>query len=65
MSRIRTDHIVLHYTATPEGQYHDVASITRMHKARDFSTIGYHYLIGLKGEIWPGRTPDNSVGAQP
>src|SRR4051794_21392763 len=63
MPRIRTDYIVLHCTATPEGQHHDVASITRMHKARGFVTIGYHYLIGLEGAIWPGRAPDNAIGA--
>jgi hypothetical protein len=34
-----------------------------MHKARGFSDIGYHYLIGLKGEVWEGRKPENSVGA--
>jgi N-acetylmuramoyl-L-alanine amidase len=63
MLRKRTDALVCHCTATPEGKYHDVASITAMHKARGFSTIGYHYLIGLNGEIWEGRAPDNSVGA--
>jgi N-acetyl-anhydromuramyl-L-alanine amidase AmpD len=33
-----------------------------MHLARGFSDIGYHKLIGLKGEIWDGR-PLWSVGA--
>ena len=61
--RKRTDYIVIHTTATPEGKPFTVADITRMHKARGFQTIGYHYLIGLNGEIWPGRVPDNSVGA--
>lgn len=61
--RTRTDAIVIHCTATPEGKAHTVASITEMHKARGFSTIGYHYLIGLNGEEWVGRSPDNSVGA--
>lgn len=63
MPRARTDFIVIHCTATRKGQYQDVASITRMHKARGFSTIGYHYLIGLKGEKWKGRSPDTSIGA--
>ncbi len=63
MPRIRTDYLVVHCTATPEGQPHTVKSITAMHKARGFSTIGYHYLIGLNGETWQGRTPDTSIGA--
>lgn len=63
MPRKRTDYIVIHCTATREGQYQDVKSITAMHKARGFASIGYHYLIGLDGTIWKGRTPDDSVGA--
>lgn len=63
MPRIRTDCIVLHCTATPEGQRHDVSSIIRMHRARKFTTIGFHYLIGLEGTIWPGRKLDDCIGA--
>jgi N-acetyl-anhydromuramyl-L-alanine amidase AmpD len=63
MARLKTEFIVVHCTATPEGRYHDVASITAMHLAGGFRTIGYHYLIGLKGEIWTGRGPDNTIGA--
>lgn len=63
MPRKSTDAIVIHCTATPEGKPENVASITAMHKARGFTTIGYHYLIGLNGEEWVGRAPENSVGA--
>jgi len=63
MPRKRTDAIVIHCTATPEGKEQTVASITAMHRARGWSTIGYHYLIGINGEEWVGRAPDTSVGA--
>jgi N-acetyl-anhydromuramyl-L-alanine amidase AmpD len=63
MSRKSTDAIVVHCTATLAGAPYNVDSIRQMHKARGFSDIGYHYLIGLKGEIWEGRKPKNSVGA--
>ena len=61
--RTSTEAIVIHCTATLASQPHNVASITAMHKARGFSTIGYHYLIGLNGEDWQGRKPISSVGA--
>jgi N-acetyl-anhydromuramyl-L-alanine amidase AmpD len=63
MSRKSTDAIVVHCTATLANAPYNVASIRQMHKARGFSDIGYHYLIGLKGEIWQGRKPQDSVGA--
>ena len=33
-----------------------------MHKAKGWSDIGYHYLIGLNGERWEGRNA-NLIGA--
>ena len=48
--------IVIHCTATPEGREHDVADITRWHKARGFNTIGYHFLIHIDGKIERGRS---------
>ena len=47
--------IIIHCTATPEGRPTTVADVTKWHKERGFYTIGYHYLIGLNGEIWKGR----------
>lgn len=61
--RRSTKAIVIHCTATLAHQPFNVASIRQQHKARGFSDIGYHYLIGLKGEIWQGRKPQDSVGA--
>lgn len=54
--------IIVHCTATREGQAVTVADITRWHKERGFVTIGYHYIIGLNGEVWKGR-PEDQVGA--
>lgn len=54
--------IIVHCTATPEGRDFSVAQITEMHKARGFSTIGYHFLIGINGEVRNGR-PVEQVGA--
>ncbi len=52
----------MHCTATPEGRDVSVADVTRWHRARGFRTIGYHYLIGLDGKVYPGR-PLEQVGA--
>lgn len=60
--RKRTDFIVLHVTATRPLTPAGVAEVTAMHKARGFSTIGYHYVIRLDGKIEKGR-PENQVGA--
>jgi N-acetylmuramoyl-L-alanine amidase len=54
--------IIVHCTATREGQSVTVADVTIWHQARGFFTIGYHYLIGLNGEIWRGR-PLEQAGA--
>lgn len=54
--------IIVHCTATPEGRIETVESVRNMHKARGFSDIGYHYLIGLNGERWEGRNV-NLIGA--
>jgi N-acetylmuramoyl-L-alanine amidase len=52
--------IIIHSTATPEGREVSVDDITRWHKNRGFSTIGYHYVIGLDGEIEVGRSVQDS-----
>jgi len=54
--------IIIHCTATKEGQPFAVADVAKWHKARGFNDIGYHYLIGLKGEVWEGRK-EGVVGA--
>ena len=52
----KVDEIIIHYTATPEGEEFSNEQIKQSHLARGFSDIGYHYVIGLKGEIRPGRS---------
>lgn len=54
--------LFIHCTATREGQPFDVEAIRRMHIARGFSAIGYHFLLQLDGTINPGRS-EHVVGA--
>lgn len=53
------DEIIIHYTATPDGEEFSNAQIKASHLARGFSDIGYHWVIGLNGEIRKGR--DESI----
>ena len=62
VSRRTINRIIVHCTATPEGRVETVESIRRIHKAKGWADIGYHYLIGLNGERWNGRNV-NLVGA--
>lgn len=50
--------IIVHCTDTPEGRNHTVADITKWHKERGWATIGYHYVVDLKGNILDGRDVD-------
>ena len=54
--------IIIHCTATPEGRAHTVKDVDTWHRQRGFSGIGYHYLIGINGEVWEGR-PIEKAGA--
>lgn len=54
--------IIVHCTATPEGRPVTVAEIDAWHRARGWSGIGYHRVIGLHGERWNGR-PIERIGA--
>lgn len=54
--------IIVHCTATPEGQRFTVEDIRRWHKLRGFADIGYHYVIYLDGSIHDGRDV-NLIGA--
>lgn len=47
--------IIIHSTATVEGVDVDVETIRKWHLARDFSDIGYNYVILLNGELKDGR----------
>lgn len=56
------NYIVIHCSATKPNQDIGAAEIDKMHKARGFSSIGYHYVITLNGVIEKGR-PEETVGA--
>ena len=53
--RKATTMIILHCSATREGQDVKAADIKRWHKDRGFDDIGYHYVIDLDGTIEKGR----------
>ena len=46
--------IIIHYTATYQGQNITVEDVTSWHKQRGFDGIGYHYLIYIDGSIHEG-----------
>ena len=54
--------IIMHCSATREGQHIDVATIRKWHLDRGWSDIGYHYVIYLDGSVHGGR-PIAKVGA--
>ena len=51
----RVTHIVIHYSATPIEKDFSAAEIDRMHRARGFNEIGYHYFIRKDGMVETGR----------
>ena len=58
----RITEIILHCSATREGQDFKASDIKRWHLKRGFKDIGYHYVIDLDGKIEVGR-PEEKVGA--
>mgnify|MGYP005990440111 FL=1 len=54
--------IIIHCTATREGDDISVDTIRRWHLNRGWSDIGYHYVIDIKGNINAGR-PIELIGA--
>lgn len=54
--------IVLHYSATHADQDPGVEDIRRMHLARGFNDVGYHYVIRRDGRIEKGRA-EEVIGA--
>ncbi len=54
--------IIVHCSATPEGKYFNTVDIDRWHRERGFKKIGYHWVIGLDGEVMRGRD-EREVGA--
>ena len=60
--RKSTTMIIIHCSATREGQDIKAKTIKQWHLQRGFSDIGYHYIIDLDGTIEKGREED-LVGA--
>ena len=58
----RIDKIILHCSATPEGEDYSVDQIRQMHLARGFTDIGYHWYITRDGKIHKGRD-EAKIGA--
>ncbi|MGN1172971.1 MAG: N-acetylmuramoyl-L-alanine amidase [Muribaculaceae bacterium] len=55
--------IIVHCTATPEGKDVSVSAIRDYHmKVKGWKDIGYHYVVGLDGKVYPGRS-EEEVGA--
>ena len=61
-SKRKITDIVVHCTASREGQTMTVEQIRAEHRRNGWADIGYHYVIGLRGERWNGRDVD-LVGA--
>lgn len=61
-SKRKITEIIVHCTATPEGQDSTIAQIRLLHRARGFSDIGYHYVIYRDGSRHVGRNV-NIAGA--
>lgn len=51
----KIDKIIVHCSATPEGRAVTAKEIDSWHRNKGWNGIGYHYVIGLNGEIWQGR----------
>lgn len=61
-TRIRTDYIVVHCSATRPSQHFDVDDIRKWHKAKGWDDVGYHYVITRDGCLQAGR-PTEAVGS--
>ena len=55
MKKTDIDSIVVHCSATREGQDVRAADIDKWHKERGFSMIGYHFVVDLDGKVEKGR----------
>lgn len=51
----KIDKIIIHCSATKEGQNMTVEQIDKAHSKRGFAGIGYHFVIYLDGSIHDGR----------
>lgn len=55
MQKLQIPGIILHCSATRAGEWFDIEDVDRWHRQRGWKGCGYHYVIGLNGDIWPGR----------
>ena len=55
MKASNIDAIVIHCTATREGQVVRASDIDKWHKERGFAMIGYNFVIGIDGKVEEGR----------
>ena len=53
MRKIRK--IIIHCSATQEGKDVSVETIRKWHLKRGWRDIGYHFVIGLDGQVHEGR----------
>jgi N-acetylmuramoyl-L-alanine amidase len=52
------DKIIIHCSATREGEEFSVDTIRSWHKKRGWADVGYHYIVHLDGSISYGRDVD-------
>lgn len=62
MPRRRTDHIVLHCSATRGIQDIGVKEIRAWHKAKGWRDVGYHFVIRRNGKVETGRA-ESAIGS--
>ena len=55
MSKRTINEIIIHCSATKEGQDFTTADIRKWHLERGFSDIGYHYVVYRDGSVHTGR----------
>lgn len=58
----KIDYIVVHCTATKEGQDFKAKDIDKWHKQRGWKGIGYHYVVDIDGTIEKGRN-ESEIGS--
>ncbi len=58
----KIDKIIIHCSATKEGQNYKARDIDFWHRQRGYAKIGYHYVIDLDGTVEIGRE-ESEVGA--
>lgn len=61
-NRRKITEVIVHCSATPEGNDFTVADIRRWHLQRGFSDIGYHWCVYRDGSINKGRD-ESIIGA--